>query len=253
MPLLSDPLFYAAAIPAVILVGLAKGGFATGLAMLGVPLMSLVVSPIQAAGIMLPILCAMDAVAVVSYRGIFHRPSVAVLLPGAVVGIALGWATAAWVDESWVRLIVGLVTVFFVLDYWTGGAARPAKKQNASKGIFWGMVAGFTSFVSHAGGPPAQMYLLPQKFGPVLLSGTIVITFAVMNLVKLVPYFLLGQFDRANLFTSAALLPLAPLATYAGVRLVKLVSQELFYRITYVGVFLVAVKLIWDGIAGLLA
>ncbi|MEI2384978.1 sulfite exporter TauE/SafE family protein [Breoghania sp. JC706] len=250
MSLITDPWFYAVAVPAVLIVGLAKGGFGAGLAMLGVPLMSLVISPVHAAGIMLPILCAMDLVAVVSYRGVAHRKSLMILLPGGLIGIALGYATAAWVDEAYVRLIVGLVTALFVLDYWTGGAARPAKRPSAPKGVFWGAVAGFTSFVSHAGGPPAQMYLLPQKLDRVLFSGTMVLMFAVMNAVKLVPYALLGQFDRANLMTSAALLPLAPLATYVGVRLVRVVSQELFYRITYVGVFLVALKLIWDGARG---
>lgn len=249
MPIITDPWFYAVAVPAVILVGFAKGGFGAGLSLLGVPLMSLIISPVHAAGIMLPILCAMDVVAVLSYRGKVHWPSLAVLVPGGMIGIAIGWATAAWVEESHVRLIVGVVTFLFVLDYWTG-AARPAQKPNAAKGIFWGTIAGFTSFVSHAGGPPAQMFLLPQKLDRILLAGTMVIMFATMNAVKLVPYFMLGQFDRANLMTSAVLLPLAPIATYIGVWLVRRVSQEVFYRVTYACVFLVSLKLMYDGVMG---
>lgn len=252
MPIITDPWFYAVAIPAVMIVGFAKGGFGAGLSLLGVPLMSLIISPVHAAGIMLPILCAMDVVAVLSYRGKLHWPSLAIMMPGAMIGIALGWATAAWVEESHVRLIVGVVTFLFVLDYWTGSAARPAAPQNVPKGVFWGLVSGFTSFVSHAGGPPAQMYLLPQKLDRVVLAGTIVIMFATMNAVKLVPYFFLGQFDRQNLMTSAVLLPLAPIATYVGVWLVRRVSQQQFYRITYGAVFVVSLKLIWDGLRGLL-
>ncbi len=136
MPFISDPWFYAAAIPAVLIVGLAKGGFGAGLAMLGVPLMSFVISPIHAAGIMLPILCAIYLVTVASYRGTVHRPSLVVLLPGAILGITVGYLSAAWVSEAYVRLIVDIITVLFALDYWTGGTARPAAKQNVPKGVF---------------------------------------------------------------------------------------------------------------------
>lgn len=112
------------------------------------------------------------------------------------------------------------------------------------------MIAGFTSFVSHAGGPPFQMYVLPLKLDKTLYAGTGVIFFAVVNAVKLPPYFALGQFSAANLMTSAMLIPLAPLATFAGAWLVKRVDQTLFYRITYAALIPVGLKLIWDGIAG---
>lgn len=247
---ITDPLFYAAAIPAVMLVGFSKGGLG-GIALLGVPLMSLLISPVQAAGIMLPILLLMDVVAVASYRQTFHRPSVKVILPAAVLGIALGWLMAAYVTVAHVRLIVGAVTVLHVLDYWFGAAGnRPPAKPGILKGVFWGAIGGFTSFVSHAGGPPIKMYLLPQRLDKITFAGTVITLFAVMNAVKLVPYFMLGQFDQTNLMTSAVLLPIAPVATYIGVRLVRVISQEMFYRWTYMVVFIVGLKLIYDGVMG---
>ena len=246
--MISDPWFFAVAIPAVLLVGLSKGGFGGPIALLGVPMMSLVVSPVQAAGIMLPILVMMDGVGLVAYRGVFHWPSLRVLLPAGVVGIAIGWLTASIVTDGHVRLIVGTVALIFALDFWLGGAKRLEPRTLSPQiGAVWGAVSGFTSFVSHAGGPPFQMYMLPQRLEPRVLAGTAVIFFAVVNQVKLVPYFLLGQFSGQNLATSAALLPLAVIATLAGVWLVRRVQPGLFYRIVYAAVLVVAVKLIWDG------
>lgn len=251
MTLITDPWFYAVAIPAVILVGLSKGGLSGGTSLLGVPLMSLVISPVQAAGIMLPILVLMDVVAVASYRRSFHMRSLMILMPAALFGIFVGYLMAAYVTDAHVRLIVGAVTLLFVLNHWFGGGhARPPAEASVVKGTFWGIISGFTSFVSHAGGPPVQMYLLPQRLDKIIMAGTIITLFSVMNAVKLVPYFMLGQFDRTNLMTSAALLPLAPIATYAGVRLVRIIPQEAFYKIMYLAIFGVSLKLIYDGVSG---
>ncbi|MGX1096105.1 sulfite exporter TauE/SafE family protein [Amorphus sp. MBR-141] len=253
--MITDPVFYLAAIPAVIMVGISKGGFGGSIAILGVPLMALVISPIQAAGIMLPILILMDLIAVASYWGVYDRKVLLMTLPGALAGLALGYLMATSVDEALVLLIIGVVAVAFSLDHWRKRyltRTPPAEARHSfAKGSVWGLVAGFTSFISHAGGPPYQMYTIPLQLEKRIFAGTGVIFFFTLNTVKLVPYFLLGQFSAANLSTSAALLPVAVLATLLGVWLVKIVPQELFYRILYVVVFLVGLKLMADGITGL--
>lgn len=253
--MITDPVFYFAAIPAVIMVGISKGGFGGSIAILGVPLMALVISPIQAAGIMLPILILMDFIAVASYWGVYDRKVLLMTLPGALAGLAIGYLMATSVDEALVLLIIGVVAVAFSLDHWRKRylVRTPPKeaRHNFAKGSIWGLVAGFTSFISHAGGPPYQMYTIPLQLEKRIFAGTGVIFFFTLNTVKLVPYFLLGQFSTANLTTSAALLPVAVLATLLGVWLVKIVPQELFYRILYVVVFLVGLKLMGDGIVGL--
>jgi uncharacterized protein len=250
--MIADPYFYLAAVPGVILVGLSKGGFGGMMGVLAVPMIALTVPPMQAAAIMLPIMLVMDAVALVAWRGIFDRQTLMILLPGGVLGVALGWALAASVTPESVRLVVGLVALAFVLRHMladrTAGEPRP---HSPPRGLVWGAAAGFTSFVSHAGGPPYQMYVLPLRLDPRLFAGTATIFFATINLLKVGPYFALGQFSAANLATSLVLLPLAPLATMAGVRLVKIVRPETFYRVIYVMVFAVALKLIWDGLQGL--
>lgn len=245
--MITDPAFYALAVPAVIFVGLAKGGFVSALAMLGVPLLTLVISPVQAAGIMLPILIAMDCFALWAYRGVYHAHNLKILIPAAAVGIAIGWATAAWVSADHVKIIVGVVAMLFCLDYWIAwrGANQPG--TDALKGGFWGAIAGFTSFVSHAGGPPLQMYLLPQRLEPRLFVGTSVIFFTCVNWIKVIPYAALGQLAFGNLMTSAVLAPLAPLSIFTGAWLVKKLKMDVFYRLAYLAIFAVALKLIWDG------
>ncbi|WP_157016482.1 sulfite exporter TauE/SafE family protein [Mesorhizobium xinjiangense] len=248
---ITDPVFYLAAVPAVILVGLAKGGLGGAMGFLGVPLMALVISPVQAAAILLPILVVMDIVSLWSWRGYFNRQVLAIMLPGALVGIALGWLTAALVTADAVRLILGLVTILFVLRWLMQKFARSegSASPRTGLGLLWGAVSGFTSFVAHAGGPPYQVYTLPLRMEPKIFVGTSVIFFAVVNAVKLVPYFALGQFSTVNLATSAALLPLAPLATLSDAFVVKRMRAEIFYLLTYATVLIVAIKLVWDGAA----
>lgn len=254
MPLLSDPWFYAAAVPAVILVGLSKGGFGGAVGFVGVPLMALAISPVQAAAILLPILVLMDLVSLWSWRGVYDRTLLWSMLPGSVVGIAGGWLLASYVTADMVRLIVGAVAFVFVLR-WVVQQLRHgsghATRQDPLLAAFWGTVAGFTSFVAHVGGPPFQVYALPLRLDPKVLTGTSVIFFAVTNAIKLIPYFALGQFDAANLAASAVLMPLAPLATLAGAWLVRRMRPEVFYPFTYATVALIAVKLLWDGMAQL--
>ena len=255
MSLLADPWFYAVAVPAVILVGLSKGGFAGGVGFVGVPLMALVISPVQAATILLPILVLMDIVSLWTWRGVYDRRTLVDMMPGAVLGVGLGWLMAASVTVEMVRLVVGAVAIVFVgrwLYLQLRHGASHATQPNRVVAGFWGLVSGFTSFVAHVGGPPYQVYTLPLRLDPKVLSGTTAIFFAITNAIKLVPYFALGQFDAANLSASAVLMPLAPIATFAGAWLVRRMRPEVFYPLTYATVALIAVKLLYDGLIDLL-
>lgn len=252
--MITDPWFYAVAIPAVLIVGISKGGFAGGLGLLGVPMIALMISPLQAAGIMLPILIAMDMIGTWAYRKSFHRENLLILVPGAAIGILIGALTASLVTDAFVRLLVGTIAISFALNHWIGHwtgqhSTRTAQPVNRTKGGFWGAVGGFTSFVAHAGGPPFQVYMLPQKLDKRLYVGTSVMFFTSVNLIKLPPYALLGQLDAGNLATSAMLLPIAPLGILAGIRLLHVIPEKPFYRVAYVLLFLVGGKLTWDGAA----
>lgn len=246
--MITDAFFYAVAIPAVLVMGVSKGGFGSGLGIMATPLVALAVPTPQAAAIMLPILLVMDATGLAAYRGTFQRRNLGLLLTGGVLGVALGTLTFRFFSEALIRVILGAMALAFVAHRLRlGGTGAPAAAPSRAKGLFWSALAGLTSTIAHAGGPPLSVYLLPQKPDKAVLVGTTVIFFAVINAVKLVPYVWLGLFDSRNLLTSLALMPLAPFGIWLGVWLLRRLSQERFYRIAYTMLAIVGAKLLWDG------
>ena len=255
--LFSDPLFVIVAAIAVIITGISKGGFG-GIALLAVPLMSLVISPIQAAGIMLPIMIPMDFLSIWIYRKRWDGRNLAILIPAATLGITIGGLTAGSVNEDIVRLIVGVIAVVFTIHRWRG--LRRAAKSDApgntversppSKilGWFWGTCAGFTSFLAHAGSPPYQVYMIPQRLSKEVYTGTSVMFFASANAIKLIPYGMLGQLSVTNLSVSLWLLPLVPVGVFLGVWINRKLREDVFFAIVLTAIFVVGLKLIWDGL-----
>jgi uncharacterized membrane protein YfcA len=240
--------FYAMALIAAVLVGASKGGLPV-VGMLGVPVLAMATSPVHAAGLLLPIFVVTDLFGLWAYRREFDRRNLMILILASILGIAIGWATASIVPERLVTLIVGLIGVAFSLNYLLRARHRVAPHAaDVPRGVFWGTVSGFTSFVSHAGAPPYQMYVLPQRLDKMVYAGTTTILFAVVNAVKLVPYWALGQLSLANLKTVAALFPFAIAATFAGVRLTRIIPQDLFFRLVTGALFLVSLKLIYDAL-----
>jgi len=245
---ITDPIFYMAAIPAVLITGISKGGFG-GIALLAVPLMALVVSPTQAAGIMLPILLAMDVSSVRTYWGIWDKRNLKILLSGAIFGLAIGFLTAQLVNEDLIRLILGIITVLFTFHFWFKGRAADAiKNPNSYLGIFLGACSGYTSFVAHAGAPAFQFFMLPQRLDRRLFAGTAVAYFAIVNVLKIIPYSILGMLAAGNLSTSLVLIPLAPLGVWIGVWLNKRISNDMFYQLIYAAIFVVGLRLCWEAL-----
>lgn len=247
--MLTDPQFLAVAIVAVIVLGLAKGGF-TAIGSISTPLVALVLPPFEAAALLLPILMVQDLISLWVYRGDWSARNLKLMLPGAVIGVGIAWVLAAYLSEAVVRLIVGGIGFAFVLNAWFGGKPD-ASIPHAPSGVFWGAVSGFTSSFANAGGPPFQVYMLPQRLPKMTLVGTTTIFFAAVNWIKVVPYFALGNFSWHGLLTSLALMPVAIASNFLGIWLVRVTPVELFYRITYVLVFLLSVALIWQGGAAL--
>ena len=249
---ISDPLFYLAAVIGVVFLGLAKGGF-SGVGMIATALIALTVPPVQAAAIILPILLVQDVLTVWVYRRDWDAWNLKVLLPGAVIGIAAGWAFAAYVSESYVRLALGLIALAFVLNVWFGAEQKVATRPSAGSGVFWGALSGFTSMISHAGAPPFQMHVLPQRLDRLTLAATAAMFFAAVNAIKVVPYFALGGFTTGNLATSAVLFPFAIFTNLFGIWLVRVMPTDVFYRVTYFIVFLISLELIRGGLTGIWA
>jgi uncharacterized protein len=244
--------FYLVAIPAVILFGLSKGGF-SGLGTLGVPMLSLVASPVRAAAIVLPILLVQDWLSVWAFRRDFSSRNLIILIPSSMIGVGVGWLLAARVSDDAVRLAIGVISIAFVLYMLIRDrlGRAPVEKPSVPSGILWGSLSGFTSFVSHSGAPPFQVYVMPQYLKPPVFAGTATMFFAAVNLLKVPPYFLLGQFNRDNLFVSAGLIPVAILSTFAGVWLTRRVSADRFYAVILALTFLIGVKLTYDAVRAL--
>jgi uncharacterized membrane protein YfcA len=250
MTLITDPLFYLLAIPAIVALGLGKGGFA-GVGMISTPLLALTMPPLQAAAILLPILLCQDAISVWVYRRQWSGWNLKVLLPGALVGVGVAWLFAAYVPNAYVEIAVGVTGVCFSLYTWFGKVPRHPHRPSVAVGMFWGSLAGFTSTIIQVGAPPYQIHILPQRLDKLTLIGTTIIFFALVNVMKLVPYFALGQFSTQTLGTSLVLLPFAVASNFVGLWLARRTPTELFYKIAYVLMFLISLGLIWQGIAAL--
>ena len=245
----SDPLFLFTAVIAVLLVGLAKGGF-SGIGMAATPLLALTMPPLQALAILLPILMMQDVISVWWYRHDWDAWNVKVMLPGALIGVALAGVLASVVPDNVVRLLIGVIGVVFILNVWFG-KMPPPRRPSAWSGVFWGAGAGFTSAIASAGMPPFSVHILPQRMDKMRLVGTVTIFFAAVNLMRVVPYFALGELNRHSLVISIALMPLAIASNFLGFWLVQRIPTGPFYRITYGLMFIVSAVLLVQGTVGL--
>jgi uncharacterized protein len=243
MPALDIHFFLIAAV-AALLVGLSKGGL-SNMGVLGTPVLALAISPVQAAALLLPIFVVSDIFGLWAYRREFDKRNLKILLPAAMLGIGVGWATYSIVSDRVVSLMIGIIGVAFCVNAWrVRHSVLEPKPADVPRGIFWGTVMGFSSFVSHSGGPPFQVYVLPQQLSKTVFAGTSTIAFAVVNAVKLLPYSALGQFNWGNLTTSLLLMPIAIVGTFAGVRLVRVIPARGYFIFVHVMLFLVSVRLI---------
>jgi uncharacterized protein len=246
----NDIWFWLTAALATFLVGASKGGL-PGVGILGVPILAQVVSPVAAAGFLLPLFVVSDWYGLWLYRKNFDAWNIKLITFAGCIGIAVGWATAQYNNDAIVKLIVGVIGVWYVADlFWKSHRKieplpRPA---DIPRGIFWGSIAGFTSFVAHAGGTPYQMFMLPQKLDKMTFAGTATITFAIINMLKLPPYFMLGQINAVSLQHCLYLTPVALFGAWAGFNLTKILPEKLFFRCVKIALCLVSVKLIWDGL-----
>ena len=248
MPVITDPAFYAVAVPAVLLVGISKSGFAAGFGALGVPLMALAMPVPQAAAIMLPLLLIMDATGLKALWRERDVPLLRQLVPAGLTGTVIGALLFGLLSAQAVAGIVGAITLVFLAIRTVFPPRADAPPPPRAAGFFFGMVSGFTSFVAHAGGPPIGFYLLPLKLSPLRFTATSAGFFAAVNLSKVVPYAVLGLIDWTNMATAAVLAPVAPLGVLFGVRVVRHIPPVLFYRLFSFGMLLTGTKLLYDSV-----
>ncbi len=243
---MDDPHYLIWAGLAAAMVGLSKGGLPT-VGMLSVPILSLFMSPLKAVVMLLPIYIISDMVGLWLYRKNFSAINLKILVPAGLGGVLMGWLTASLVSDTAVKMMIGLMGVGFVLNAWrkrnTAQTPRPASRI---KGLLWGGLSGFTSFISHAGGPPFQVYLLPQQLPKLVFAGTSTLFFAVINLAKLGPYHQLQPYGPNDLTGALVLIPFALVGTVVGAYLTRKIADDWFFKWVQVGLLLVSLKLILD-------
>lgn len=244
-------LFWGLACLAAFFVGSGKGGLPM-VAILSVPTLSLVMSPMQGAALLLPVYLISDVYGVWIYRKSYSKRNLLILIPASAIGVFAGWFLAGDTDEDVVRIIIGCVGLTFLAmrqwGRWAGQSdPRPA---DVPRGVLWGSLSGFTSFVSHAGGPAFQLYVLPQKLPKMMFAGTSTILFALINWMKVPPYLALGLIDWGDWQIVAILAPVAIFGAWFGYRMTQLIPQRIFFIVVEVALFAISVNLIRVGLSG---
>ncbi len=248
--------FWAVACLVALIVGFSKGGW-SAIGNLSVPILSLVISPLAAAGLLLPVYLVSDAVGLWAYRKSFDRRVLSILIPAGLMGVGIGWAVIPFVNteipggENIITGMVGAIgIVFSAYMLFHHDPATPARKAMVTPGLFWGTLAGFTSYISHAGAPPYQTYVQPLRLDRIIYAGTTTILFAILNVSKLGPYWINGQLDLSSIKTAAYLAVPAIIGVFVGKRMVGWVSQATFYKVITWALLIVSLELLGKAVLG---
>ena len=249
--LIEDPKFLVLALVGLMIVGISKGGFGGSLGVIGVPLLAIVIPVQQAAAIMLPCLIVMDFTGLHGWRGRWCWEQLRRLLPSAGLGILAGVFSFHLLSDDALRIMIGCMGLVFGLQWWIQHLGifrgRDQRVTSVWHSVLWGSVSGFTSFSVHAGGPPLQIALLPQRLSPQAYTATAVVFFTFVNLAKVFPYYWLGQFTQNILWTALVLAPIGPFAVWLGIYLNQRTSPLWFYRVCYFGLVISSIRLLYVG------
>jgi uncharacterized membrane protein YfcA len=246
-----DLTFFIVAVPAVLIAGISKGGFGSGASFVAAPILALIVDPILALGVMLPLLMLIDVASLKAYWGKWSAKDSRLLVLGSLPGIAAGAVLARAADPDIFRLLIGgICFAFFGWQVFqsVGGLKNEGRDYPRPVALLAGAFAGFTSFVSHAGGPVVAVYLLSKGLGKTSYQATSVIVFWAMNILKFIPYAALGFFTSETILANLLLAPAALIGTWLGVRAHAVVPERVFFAITYILLIGTGSKLIWDAL-----
>lgn len=242
------------ALAGVFLISFMRGAFGGGFAIIGIPLLSLVMDPVTAGGLLAPLFIAMDLIALRYWKpSTWSKPDLVLLLPGLLAGIGIGYLLFRFLDHRAIAIMMAAITLIFVGLWFAAGAKVTIRPRSSPKAVTAGLASGITTMVAHSGGAPLAMYLLPLGLGKELYAGTTSLFFTVGNAVKAVPWLLLVKPTADVWILMAICLFAIPAGVWLGWRLHGRLDQRQLYRACYALLVVTAMKLLWDGVSGYLA
>lgn len=232
-------------IAAVLISGIAKSGFGGGVGIVAVPMFVLAMGPVSGVGTLLPLLVAADVLTVWHHWGRWDKRNLSVLMPGTLIGTAIGYAIMRQIDARGLELGIGVICILYVaLDQVRRSYAPHWKlKADYPAGGVAGISSGIVSYLAHAAGPVIQIFLLGQHLNKNTLVGTAAIYFLLLNTLKIPPYLHQGLIDSAAIQKGLWLVPLVPLGTWIGARLHHGMSELIFRRVVISIVFLTGIQM----------
>jgi uncharacterized membrane protein YfcA len=237
----------------VFLICFMKGAFGGGFSIVGIPLLSVVMDPITAGGLLAPLFIAMDLFALRYWKpSTWSKPDLMLLLPGLLIGIGCGYVLFRFLDHRAIAIVMAAITLIFVGLWLVAGAEVTTRPRSTPKAITAGFASGIITMVAHSGGPPLAMYLLPLGLSKEIYAGTTSLFFTVGNATKAVPWLLLVKPTTAVWSFMAVSLAAIPMGVWLGWRLHGSLDQRQVYRACYGLLVVTALKLLWDGVSGYL-
>ncbi len=246
----------------IFLLGMSKGGFPIG--SVALPLLILIwpgtLEPAkEVVAFMLPLLCCMDIFAVCFYRRHIQWRRILPLIPGSLIGVLIGslFFVSAHnailsVSDGALRILIGIIGILFVAyrlaRQWLLRKLPATDHPAQLTSTLFGGAAGITSTVAHAAGPLAQIYYLMQDLPKMQLAATMAGYFFGLNLVKLIPFILLGRLESQTLLLGTVMLPVVPLGVGAGYLIVRALKSHWYIAFIHAILLATSVILIWSAI-----
>jgi len=244
-----DLLFFICVVPAIIIFGIAKSGLGGSIALISIPLMTVVMPLGQALAVILPILILSDFIAVYRFRKEFDLDTLKLIVPFSAIGIFVGSVTFSYFSEDLLKFIIGLMGFLFSAQYFLFKKNKNIPtKRSFTKGSICSTFAGFTSFCVHAGGTPTSIYLLPLRMKKEIYVGTRVIFFTFVNLIKFPFYISLSMITHDSLKQSMMLFPLSVIGILVGYQILKYIEENIFYNIIYILILISSSRLLYSYI-----
>ena len=229
-----------------IFIGFSKGGMGATLGILAIPLLSLVMPPVDAVGLSLPMLLFGDIFALYVYWNKWDMHYIRVLLPIAIVGVAIGTVLLASLPSLVLRRIIGALALSFVV--YRIGSERLLTVHYQPRGwhgYVTGLAAGIASALANSGSVPFTIYMLLQGVKPQVFAATATLFFAVLNVIRLPTQIVAGIFDLQRVLASLWVMPVIVLGVVLGRWLVVRINQQAFERFMLLILFLASLVMIF--------